>query len=482
MEMEKITNYIEGKLQASVSSTWIENINPSTGKVYSLITRSNQDDVEIAINAAKEAQAGWANKTVQERSDLMLRLAKLMERDLEKLALAESIDNGKPLQVALSVDIPRAISNINFFATSILHSSGESHQTDNLALNYTLRQPVGICVCISPWNLPLYLFTWKIAPALAAGNVVLAKPSEVTPMTAFLFSKLCIEAGFPAGVLNILHGLGNEVGAAMVAHPLVKAISFTGGTTTGAAIAKVAAPQFKKLSLELGGKNPTLVFNDCSFDKTVSEVARAAFSNQGQICLCGSRILIQDGIYEQFKAAFIEKVKTLKVGNPLDKESNIGAIVSEPHLLKVLSYVELAKSEGGKLLLGGNRIHFQGEVENGYFIEPTIFEKLANNSRVNQEEIFGPVVTLQSFKSTEEAISLANNTQYGLAASVWTENITTAQHVAKTLQMGIVWVNCWMLRDLRTPFGGVKSSGVGREGGWEALKFFTEAKNVCIKY
>ncbi len=482
MEMEKITNYIGGKIQASISSEWLENVNPATGKVYSLIARSNQEDVELAIEAAKNVQISWGETPAQTRSNLMLRLADLMEREVEKLALAESIDNGKPLQVALSVDIPRAISNIRFFATAILHTSTESHQTDNRALNYTLRQPVGICVCISPWNLPLYLFTWKIAPALAAGNVVLAKPSEVTPMTAYLFSKLCIEAGFPAGVLNILHGLGNEVGAAMIAHPLVKAISFTGGTSTGAAIAKVAAPQFKKLSLELGGKNPTLVFKDCNFNNTVDEVVRAAFSNQGQICLCGSRILIEEEIYEKFKTAFIQKVSALKVGNPLENESNIGAIVSEPHMQKVLNYIELAKSEGGKLLTGGNRLSFSGETENGFYIEPTVFENLSNDCKVNQEEIFGPVVTLHSFKSTEEAISLANDTQYGLAASVWTESITTAQNVALRLQMGIVWVNCWMLRDLRTPFGGVKSSGVGREGGWEALRFFTEAKNVCIKY
>ena len=482
MEMEKITNYIGGKLQASISSEWLENVNPATGKVYSLIARSKQEDAEMAMEAAKNAQFSWGETPSQIRSNLMLRLADLMERDVEKLALAESIDNGKPFQVALTVDIPRAISNIRFFASAILHASTESHQTDNRALNYTLRQPVGICVCISPWNLPLYLFTWKIAPALATGNVVLAKPSEVTPMTAFLFSKLCIEAGFPAGVLNILHGLGNEVGAAMIEHPLVKAISFTGGTATGAAIAKIAAPQFKKLSLELGGKNPTLVFKDCNFNNTVDEVVRAAFSNQGQICLCGSRILIEEEIYEKFKTAFIEKVSALKVGNPLEKESNIGAIVSEPHMQKILNYIELAKSEGGKLLTGGKKLIISGETENGFYIEPTVFENLSNDCKVNQEEIFGPVVTLQSFKSTEEAISLANDTQYGLAASVWTENITTAQKVALKLQMGIVWINCWMLRDLRTPFGGVKSSGVGREGGWEALRFFTEAKNVCIKY
>jgi aminomuconate-semialdehyde/2-hydroxymuconate-6-semialdehyde dehydrogenase len=477
----EILNYIGDGLKPAQSGKWISNFHPASGRIYSQIAESGADDVQMAYDAASKAFPSWSISTAKFRSDFMLRLADLMERDLEILAFIESFDNGKPLSVAKSVDIPRAISNIRFFATAILHSSTEAHDMDGTALNYTLRQPIGVVACISPWNLPLYLFTWKIAPALAAGNTVLAKPSEITPASAFHFSKLCIEAGFPTGVLNVLHGTGPSVGTPLVSHAGIKAISFTGGTQTGSIIAGIAAPKFKKLSLELGGKNATLVFADCNFDETVSETARAAFSNQGQICLCGSRILIQHSIYDKFKEAFIAKVKALKVGDPQSSDSNIGAVVSEPHLLKVLSYVELAKSEGGKLLCGGNRIHPEG-FESGYFMEPTVFEGLDPYCRTNQEEIFGPVVTLIPFDTEEDALQFANCTPYGLASSVWTSNIGTAQRVAAKLQTGIVWINCWMLRDLRTPFGGVKQSGVGREGGWEALRFFTEAKNVCIKH
>ena len=477
----EILNYIDGGLKPAQTGKWISNFHPASGHIYGQIAESGSEDVQLAYETALKAFPVWSNSTSKYRSDLMLRLADLMERDLEVLAFIESYDNGKPLSVARTADIPRAISNIRFFATAILHGSTEAHDMDGLALNYTLRQPIGVVACISPWNLPLYLFTWKIAPALAAGNTVLAKPSEITPASAFHFSKLCIEAGFPAGVLNVLHGTGLSIGTPLVSHPGIKAISFTGGTQTGSTIASIAAPQFKKLSLELGGKNATLVFADCAFEETVSETARAAFSNQGQICLCGSRILVQRSIYDRFKDAFVSKVKTLKVGDPQNADSNIGAIVSEPHLLKVLSYVELAKSEGGKLLCGGNRIQVEG-LENGYYMEPTVFEGLDPYCRTNQEEIFGPVVTLIPFDTEEEALQFANCTPYGLASSVWTSNIGTSQRVAAKLQTGIVWINCWMLRDLRTPFGGVKQSGVGREGGWEALRFFTEAKNVCIKH
>ena len=477
----EILNYIGDGLKPARSGKWISNFHPASGRIYGQIAESGVEDVQLAYDAAWNALPAWSNSTAKFRSDLMLRLADLMERDLETLAFIESYDNGKPLSVAKSVDIPRAISNIRFFATAILHSSTEAHDMDGMALNYTLRQPIGVVACISPWNLPLYLFTWKIAPALAAGNTVLAKPSEITPASAFYFSKLCIEAGFPAGVLNILHGTGPSVGTPLVSHAGIKAISFTGGTQTGATIASIAAPKFKKLSLELGGKNATLVFADCNFEETISETARAAFSNQGQICLCGSRILIHRSIYDKFKVAFVAKVKALQVGDPLSSDSNIGAVVSESHLLKVLSYVELAKSEGGKLLCGGNRILVPG-LEGGYYMEPTVIEGLDPYCRTNQEEIFGPVVTLIPFDTEEEALEFANCTPYGLASSVWTTNISTAQRVAAKLQTGIVWINCWMLRDLRTPFGGVKQSGVGREGGWEALRFFTEAKNVCIKH
>ena len=353
---------------------------------------------------------------------------------------------------------------------------------ENSAINYTLRQPIGVAGCISPWNLPLYLFSWKIAPALAAGCTVVAKPSEVTPMTAFLLSEICIEAGLPPGVLNIVHGLGNKVGEAIVSHPGIPLISFTGGTATGKTIASIAAPMFKKLSLELGGKNPNIIFADCDYEKMLSSTMRSSFSNQGQICLCGSRIFIERSIYEKFKLDFISKTKALLVGNPIEDKTNIGAIVSKEHQQKILSYIELAKTEGGKIICGGKAKIVDGDFEGGYFIEPTIIEGLKYNCRSNQEEIFGPVVSITPFDSEEEALMMANSTIYGLAGIVWTENLTRAHRLANNLKAGIVWINCWLLRDLRTPFGGVKASGVGREGGFEGLDFFTEPKNVCIKF
>ena len=479
--MIRILNYIDGQLIESSSKNWIDNVNPATAEIYSELTSGNEEDVNKAVEAAKSAFPTWSSLKAEERSNYLLKLSSLMERDLEDLALAESIDSGKPFHVARSIDIPRAIANIRFFATAILHSSSESHASDDLAINYTLRQPFGVAACISPWNLPLYLFTWKIAPALASGNTVVAKPSEITPMTAFLFSKLCIEADFPAGVLNVLHGFGPQVGAALVAHKDISAVSFTGGTQTGAAIARVAAPQFKKLSLELGGKNATLIFADCDFENTVNEAVRAAFSNQGQICLCGSRILIERSVYSRFRDAFVARVNQLRIGNPMNAATDMGAVVSEQHMLKVLSYIQLAKEEGGTILCGGERVYLSEENAQGFFIAPTVIEGLDSTARCNQEEIFGPVVTLMPFDGDQEAIDFANSTAYGLAFSVWTSNVTRAHSLAAKLKTGIVWVNCWMFRDLRTPFGGVKQSGVGREGGWEALRFFTVAKNVSVR-
>lgn len=479
--MQQIRNYINGELIPPAGNQYIDNYNPATGKVYSLIPDSDERDVEAATQAALKAFPSWSNTPKDERARIMLKISELIENNLERLAVAESVDNGKPVALAKMVDIPRAASNFHFYATAILHYAAESHSMEDTAINYTLRSPVGVAGCISPWNLPLYLFTWKIAPAIASGNCVVAKPSEITPMTAYLLSELCIEAGLPKGVLNIVHGYGHKVGSAITSHPKIPLISFTGGTKTGAEIARVAAPVFKKLSLELGGKNPNIIFADCDFEKMIKTTLNSSFANQGQICLCGSRIFVERPLYEKFKTEFVARVKKMKVGNPADPESRLGAVVSKPHMEKVLSYIDLAQQEGGTVLCGGHQVKLEGEFAEGYYIAPTVIEGLTYDCRTNQEEIFGPVVTIMPFDTEEEALMYANSTQYGLASIVWTENLTRAHRVAANLHAGIVWINCWLLRDLRTPFGGVKGSGVGREGGFEALHFFTEPKNVCIK-
>ncbi len=477
-----LENYIGGNLIAPLNGNFIENVNPATGQVYGQIPDSHKKDVDAAVSAAKKIFPSWSTSTVEERFKILNRIAELIDENLEELALAETNDNGKPLWLSRRVDIPRASSNFRFFATGIMHFAAESHSMEDKAVNYTLRQPVGIVGCISPWNLPLYLFTWKIAPALAAGNCVIAKPSEVTPVTAFLLAKICKEAGLPGGVLNIIHGTGPGAGEAIVSHPDVKAISFTGSTRAGERIAAIAAPKFKKLSLELGGKNPNIIFADCNWEKMLFNTIRSSFANQGEICLCGSRILVEEPVYEKFKTDFLKWIKEgLKVGDPLLEESKQGAIASKAHFEKILRCIETAKKEGGKILCGGHPVQLEGRCANGYFIEPTVIEGLGPNCQTNQEEIFGPVVTLQSFKTEDEALQLANATQYGLAATIWTQDITRANRVAAKIESGIIWVNCWLLRDLRTPFGGMKNSGVGREGGWEALRFFTEAKNICIE-
>jgi aminomuconate-semialdehyde/2-hydroxymuconate-6-semialdehyde dehydrogenase len=476
-----LANYINGTMAEPVNGRYLDNIDPSTGLVYSKIPAGDAADVQLAVEAAGRAFASWSQMPAADRSSILVRLADLIHEHREALAEAECVDNGKPRSLAEQMDIPRAEDNIRFFATAILHWSSEAHIMENRAINYTNRKPIGVVACISPWNLPLYLFTWKIAPALALGNCVVAKPSEITPMTAFLFSKLCIEAGLPAGVLNIVHGLGSEAGDALVNHPRVKAVSFTGGTATGARIAAAVAPKFKKLSLELGGKNPTIIFDDCDYDKMLRTTLRAAFANQGQICLCGSRILVQESLYDRFAADFTAKVSAMKVGDPILTETRTGAVVSEAHMNKILSYIELAKQEGGTVLCGGKRVVVEGRCAGGFFVEPTVIAGLGPDCRTNREEIFGPVVTIQSFRDEEHALELANATEYGLAASLWTSDVTRAHRFSAQLETGIVWVNTWLLRDLRTPFGGVKHSGVGREGGWEALRFFTEPQNVCIE-
>lgn len=480
--MDIIANFINGHYQAPQALRYLDNMEPATGMVYGKIPDSDHSDVELAVAAARKALPAWQTMPLEQRADILSAIAQEIENRIDELAIAEATDNGKPVALAREVDIPRAASNFKFFAHACSQFASESHAMAGTAINYTLRQPIGIVGCISPWNLPLYLFTWKIAPALAAGNCVIAKPSEVTPKTAALLGEICQKVGLPNGVLNILHGKGANVGQAICQHQDVKAISFTGGTATGAAIASLLAPTFKKLSLELGGKNPALIFADCEFDSTVEQVFRASFANQGQICLCASRLYIERPIYEKFKQALVAKAKALIPSDPLLNESKMGALVSKTHLEKVLAYIELAKTQGGQVLAGGKQVNLTGRCQQGYFLQPTVIENLDNQATCNQEEIFGPMITLQAFDTDEEALTLANDSDYGLAATIWTNNLPRAHQLAEQVNTGIVWVNCWLLRDLRTPFGGMNRSGLGREGGLEAMRFFSESKNVCIKY
>ncbi|WP_038009207.1 aldehyde dehydrogenase [Terrimonas ferruginea] len=479
---QQLSNYIDGRLQAPLSGNYLEHVNPATGEVAGHLPDSGHRDIQEAVNAAKAAFPAWSNTSPEERFTVLNRIADLITQYQELLAQAETNDNGKPITLSRTIDIPRAAANFRFFATAIMHFASEAHGMEDRGINYTLRQPVGVVGCISPWNLPLYLFTWKIAPALAAGNCVIAKPSEVTPVTSYLLSLICQEAGLPPGVLNIVHGTGPTAGEAIVTHPDVKAISFTGSTRAGERIASLAAPKFKKLSLELGGKNPALIFADCDWDKMMKETLRSAFANQGEICLCTSRILIEASIYDRFRNEFIEKASQMIPGDPLDDERRQGAVVSKAHQDKILRCIDTAKQEGGRIACGGKSVQPVGRCANGYFVQPTIIEGLGPDSQTNQEEIFGPVVTLQAFHSEEEALQLANASTYGLAATIWTQDLSRAGRLAAKVEAGIIWVNCWLLRDLRTPFGGVKNSGVGREGGWEALRFFTEPRNVCISF
>ena len=480
--MDKIQNLINGNFHNPVQNEWLDNYCPASGEVYGQLPNSSKEDVENAFIAAQSAFPSWSQTTLEERSRILIKISELLEANLLRFAEAESKDNGKPISLAKAVDIPRAASNFRFFGNAITQFSSESHESiGEQAINYTLRQPIGVVACISPWNLPLYLFTWKIAPAIAAGNCVVAKPSEITPMTAYLLGDICNEAGLPKGVLNIVHGSGTTTGQAIIEHPDIKAISFTGGTATGAHIAKIAAPMFKKLSLELGGKNPNIIFADCDYEDMLETSVRSSFSNQGQICLCGSRIFVEVSIYEKFKKDFLEKVKDLKVGHPSKADTNIGALVSKQHLNKVMDYIAIAKKEGATILCGGHKVTIKG-FENGYYLEPTVIEVPTDECRINQEEIFGPVVTIMPFNTEDDVLQMANKVKYGLSATLWTNDLKRTMRMSNQIQAGIIWVNTWMLRDLRTPFGGVKASGIGREGGFEALRFFTEAKNVCIKY
>ncbi len=481
--MLAIRNFIDGQHRPAESGQELDKVAPATGQVVARVPGSGAADVALAVAAARRAFPAWSKAPASERSRLLLALAERIDADGEALAKAECIDTGKTVRLARALDVPRAASNLRFFATAILHWHSEAYRTDRVALNYVLRAPRGVAGLISPWNLPLYLFTWKVAPALATGNTVVAKPSELTPTTAHRLTELAQEVGLPSGVFNVVHGRGPTAGAALVAHPAVPTISFTGGTATGAEIARTAGPLFKKVALEMGGKNPTVVFADSPLDEVVPAAVRAAFENQGEICLCGSRIYVERALYPAFVERFTAAARKLKVGDPLADDVDQGALISRAHLDKVLSYVRLAREEGGTILCGGRPPSaLPDHCKGGFFLEPTVIVDLGAECRVNQEEVFGPVVTIAPFDDEDEAVRLANGTAYGLSASLWTADLGRAHRVAERLECGTVWVNCWLLRDLRVPFGGTKNSGVGREGGEEALRFFTEPKTVCVKY
>ncbi len=478
----EIKNFIGNEFLPAIGGRTLPNANPATGEQAGTLPDSDAADVALAVEKASAAFADWSTRPLDFRHRVLQKISDGILDNLDRLAEAETDDGGKPLRRSREIEVPRAAQNFRFFAAQALTFGSESHESPGDALNFTLRRPLGVVGCISPWNLPLYLFSWKIAPALAAGNCVVAKPSEVTPLTAFLLAEIARDAGMPPGVLNILHGDGPRCGAAIVAHPKIKAVSFTGSTRAGAEIAKTCAPIFKKTSLELGGKNANLVFADCDFDAMLDETVRSSFNNTGQICLCGSRILVEAGIYHRFLDAFVEKTNALRTGDPLDAATDLGPVVSEAHFNKILACIDTARSEGGEILTGGHALEIDGRCKNGWFIAPTIITKLGPDCRTNREEIFGPVVTVQPFADEKHALQLANSSEYGLSATVWTSDLKRAHRVSSGLETGIVWVNTWMFRDLRTPFGGVKTSGIGREGGIEAMRFFTEAKNVTIKY
>lgn len=477
----RLTHWIGGTVFTDSSSSGILNVNPATGAVIGEVPVASGEVVNQAVQAAQKSFPVWSAMPAEVRAHWLNRLADAIEAESDELALAETIDSGKPLWLSKKVDIPRAASNFRFFAAAATQFASESHSGPS-SIDYTLRQPLGVVGCISPWNLPIYLFTWKIAPALAAGNTVVAKPSEITPTTAYLLGVLMERIGFPPGVLNIVQGDGPTTGESIVAHPMVKAVSFTGSTRAGQRIASLLAPQLKKYSLELGGKNAAVIFADSDFDSMIKETVRSSFTNQGEICLCTSRILVEQSIYDRFRNAFVEQVRKLTIGDPLIDSNKQGALVSQAHLEKVMGCVDRARQEGGTTLIGGERYFPDGACANGFFYKPTVIEGLGPNTQTNLEEIFGPVVTLQPFQQETDALELANHSGYGLAATVWTTDLQKAHRVVTSLQTGIVWVNSWLYRDLRTPFGGVKNSGTGREGGWEAMRFFTEPKNISIRF
>jgi acyl-CoA reductase-like NAD-dependent aldehyde dehydrogenase len=475
-----ISNFINGENKRPEKTIPITN--PATGKLIGSLPDSNEQDVILAVDSALVAFKSWSKTTRLYRSHIMMNIANLIESRLDEFAMAESCDQGKPLSLARSVDIPRAIHNFRFFASAILHQTEKASELDGIAYSYVVKEPVGVAALISPWNLPLYLLTWKIAPCIASGCTAVCKPSEFTSITAFLLCDVMKKAGLPDGVVNMVFGTGLNAGSPLINHPQVPLLSFTGGTATGKLVYQAASLQNKKLSLELGGKNANIIFADCDFEDMLTNTMRSSFANQGEICLCGSRIFVQDSIFEKFIDAFKKRANDLIVGDPLDSKTSMGALVSKQHMEKVLSYIQIAKDEGGKIIFGGKRLTTPG-LEHGYFLSPTIITNLhATESRCQKEEIFGPVVTVTPFESEEQVLEFANATEYGLSASVWTQNIKRANQIARGIRTGTVWINTWMTRDLNMPFGGMKFSGLGREGVDESFHFFCEEKTICCKF
>ena len=475
-----LRNYVDGCFVEQDGSEWMDVLEPATGERFARLPLSGSNDVDVAVEAAREAQPGWAALGKDSRADWLDRIADSLEASFEEVAELESRDTGKPISLARAVDANRSVANFRFFAGLIREQEQETFEMED-ATNYVVNRPVGVGALITPWNLPLYLLSWKVAPAIGMGNTVVCKPSELTPMTADLLMRVIDDVGLPAGVVNLVHGDGMGAGSPLVAHPGIDLVSFTGGTATGEKVAKSAAPAFKKLSLELGGKNSSIVFADCDMEKTVAGVVRSGFLNQGQVCLCGSRVLVEDSVYDEFEGAFVEAVEQMRIGDPADDSTDLGALISKDHLQKVQGYVDIAIEEGGRILTGGTPCLPSG-FEGGNWMAPTVIADLPPESRCSTEEIFGPVVTLHRFQSEEEAVGIANGTRYGLAGSVWTSDMEKGKRVSESMETGMVWVNTWLHRDLRVPFGGVKDSGVGREGGRWSLGFFSEAMNVCLKH
>ena len=480
--MEPVLNFINGAFVPAASGHTIETVNPATGQVITTLPRSSAEDVETATQAALQAGSAWKATSMEERIAWLHRIADALEEEAETIAQLESTDTGKPIALSRRVDAARSVANFRFFA-DYASQQEELTFTDHGAINYVHRSPVGVVGLITPWNLPLYLLSWKVAPALLMGNTIVAKPSELTPLTAHFLAQTVKAVGLPDGIFNLVHGYGPDVGQAIVEHPSIRGVSFTGGTATGKIVAATAAPMFKKLSLELGGKNATIVLDDAPLDDMMDGIVRASFTNSGQVCLCGSRLLVHASLYDEFIAKFLEAVNNIQVGDPMDETTVMGSVISEDHRKKVESYIELGLEEGGEVLTGGTRMNapVEGVPAQGAFLRPTVLAGLDASCRTATEEIFGPVVTVHTFETDEEAIAMANITEYGLAGSVWTGDVARGHAFAKQIESGIVWVNTWLNRDLRTPFGGVKQSGVGREGGTWSMNFFSEMTNICVQ-